>query len=79
MREFKGRDADIGDQVPEQMFLPETLGQALSMIADYSRTHGLSPVELCRTFNAGIGAIAQGRASSRDPALKKVWIGSGDA
>ncbi|RSE84341.1 hypothetical protein [Achromobacter denitrificans] len=61
MSGFKGQEYRIGDQVPEELYLPETMEQALSMIADYVQTHGLTPADVCRTFNAGIGALTQGR------------------
>lgn len=59
MNGFEGQEYRIGDQVPEELYLPETVEQALSMIADYVRTHALTPADVCRTFNAGIGARAQ--------------------
>lgn len=63
MSGFKGQEFRIGDEVPEEVYLPETTEQALSIVADYVRTHGLTPADVCRTFNAGIGALAQERES----------------
>lgn len=80
MSGFKAQEYGVGDQVPEDMYLPETMDQALSMIADYTRTYGLTPAEVCRIVNAGIGALAHAPGDTTTPAAPgAVWIGSGDA